>query len=191
MCNLTCCNSSTTHAHTQMRSIEMVNIFKKKKTKCELKQSSTKRICFSNYYFFFLCLTGTGYSKDTAESIARSPFLSLCLASERCCSNKHYSVIFPQDYLYQPERLSQLIMSLPFFSLTHSQAKKRDKGVSLTSRPLPASSYGSLPPAKGTFNKLLLPLELPSGAQGKEHRRSSTTTCFGGGGRQENNGIVL
>jgi len=42
-------------------------------------------------------------------------------------------------------------MSLPFFSPAHPQAKKRDKGVSLTNRSLFASSYRSLPPAKRTF----------------------------------------
>lgn len=42
--------------------------------------------------------------------------------------------------VYQPERLSKLTISLPLFSPAHLQTKKRDKGVSLTSRSLSASS---------------------------------------------------
>lgn len=124
---------------------------------------------FLKYFFFvFLCLTGTGYSKDSAKSIAHSRLLSVWPWKDAVLTNSIQS--FSPRTIYQPERLSKLIMSLSFFSPTHSQAKKRDKGVSLTSRSLPASSYRSLPPAKRTFNKSSLPLDFPDGSQGKEHR---------------------
>lgn len=95
---------------------------------------------FYNFIFFF---SYAWLALDTAKiwlkTFLTAPFfLSVWPQNNAVLTNTIQS--FSPRTIYQPERLSKLIMSLPFFSPAHSQAKKRDKGVSLTSRSLPSSS---------------------------------------------------
>lgn len=151
----------------QTRSIEAFSI-------CNWKQcmnwSSSEQIEYFSQIVIFFPMSDWHWEQQTQlKALLTVPFfLSVWPLNNAVLTNTIQS--FSPRTVYQPERLSKLIMSLPFFSPIHLQTKKRDKGVSLTSRSLSASSCRSLPPAKRTFNKTLLLLDLPSGAQQKEHR---------------------
>lgn len=109
-------------------------------------------VCQIISFIFSYAWLALGSVKTRLKGMLTVPF---SLALEWCCSNKHCSVIFPQDYLPTRDIIEvSYVTSFLFFSPTHSQSKQNDKGVRLTSRPLLAPSYRTLPPAKRTSTSL-------------------------------------